>query len=303
MLRGHPDLVVELLGGPKSVYIPPYDAIVSDSADLGAAIAPELAADCLLRVERNGRTVLVVIVEVQLSIDLQKTFSWPAYLIGARTRHRCDAMLAVIAPYASVANWARRPIEIGPNAGFVRPTVIGPEEMPSVLHLDEACKLPELAVLSAITHGHDEDAVRAAAIASTAIAAAFTLNDHRAQVYYDLIRAALSDAAREALQMIPQNYEYQDEGLRRAKAEGKLEGELKGKAEGELKGKAEGELKGKLEGELKATALALVGVLEARGFAVGPEVRSRVFACADAEKLRSWLFAAVSASSLDAAFA
>ena len=299
MLRGHPDLVVELLGGPKSVYIPPYDAIVSDSADLGAAIAPELAADCLLRVERNGQTVLVVIVEVQLSIDLQKTFSWPAYLIGARTRHRCDAMLAVIAPYASVANWARRPIEIGPNAGFVRPTVIGPEEMPSVLHLDEACKLPELAVLSAITHGHDDDAVRAAAIASTAIAAAFTLNDHRAQVYYDLTAAALSDAAREALQMIPQNYEYQDEGLRRAKAEG----ELKGKAEGELKGKAEGELKGKAEGELKATALALIGVLETRGFVVDPEVRSRVFACGDVEKLRSWLFAAVSAPSLDAAFA
>jgi hypothetical protein len=42
--------------------------------------------------------------------------------------------------------------------------------------------------------------------------------------------ANLSEAARKALDMLPQNYEYQFEGFRRAKAEGKAEGEAKGLA-------------------------------------------------------------------------
>lgn len=225
--------------------------------------------------------MFVAVIEVQLAIDPHKAYSWPAYAVGARTRHRCDVMLVVVTPYAHVAQWAHQPIRLGPQSGFLQPTVVGPKEMPPILQWDAAKQAPELAVLSAIAHGQDEDAARAASIASVAIAAAFSLPDHRAQVYYDLIRAALSDAAREALQMIPQNYEYQDEGLRRAKAEGLIEG--------------------KAEGGLQEIAVALIGVLEARGFVVDQPTRTRIAECKNIEVLRTWLLAAVTAPSLAAA--
>jgi hypothetical protein len=113
--------------------------------------------------------------------------------------------------------------------------------------------------------------LRAASIANVAITAAFTLSDHRVQVYYDLIKAALSESAREALEMIFQNYQYQDEGLRRAKA----------------------------EGELGATIAGLIDVLEARGFALGTSQRTRITECTSIEQLRKWHRAAVSAASVD----
>jgi hypothetical protein len=285
LLRGHPELVLELLRPVQDVNIAEGDTIVSDSAELGTTISPELSADCLLRLERDGRTRLVVVVEVQLNLDLKKSFSWPAYAIGARTRHRCDVVLMVVTPHENVANWARKKIIFGPDTGHLQPYVIGPQEMPAIVDPEKAKQTPELAVLSAITHGHDDDIALAVAVADAAMAATFCLTDHRAQVYYDLIRAALSEAAREALQMIPQNYVYQDEGLRRAKAEGVLEGKLEGE----------------LEGQLKATSQALFEVFAARDFQLNHELRSRILACRDVVKLRSWLSAAVNASSAETA--
>ncbi len=59
ILRANPALVIQLLPQPKRSLLPPFDTIVPDSSDLGAALAPELSADCLLRVEREGQTVFV----------------------------------------------------------------------------------------------------------------------------------------------------------------------------------------------------------------------------------------------------
>jgi hypothetical protein len=215
ILRGHPELVLTLLRDPKRADLPAYDAVVADSADLGSATPQELAADCVLRVLRNGQTVLVVVLEIQLAQDPNKLFSWPAYAVAARSRHRCDVALVVVTPYFDVV----------------------------------------------------------------AMAASFSLPDHRVQVYYDLIKAALSGPATEAFLMLPQNYQYQDEGLRRAKAEGKAEGQA--------------------EGELAATASALLGVLEARGFVIGSSARNRISSCSSLIQLRAWHLAAVSASSVD----
>lgn len=276
MLRSHPDLVARLLREAGLPGLGWYDQIVSDSADLGAVVPLELAADCVLRVVRGGRTELVVVVEVQLAIDARKSFAWPAYVVGARTRHRCDVVLLVVTPSDSVASWARRPISLGPNTGSVQAQVIGPREMPIIVEEEAARASPELAVLAAIAHGQDSDIGLVKAIATAAYAAAFTLPDERAQVYYDLIWAALSEAAREALQMIPQNYEYQHEGLRRAKAEGKE------------------------EGKAEEASLALLGVLEARGLVTTAAQRATILSCTDVEQLRAWLVAAVSAPSVDA---
>jgi len=83
-----------------------------------------------------------------------------------------------------------------------------PHRCPAIINAEKADENPELAVLSAITHGRDKDIKQAMVIACTAIEFALRLPD-------------------------------QHEGLRRAKPEGKAEGEAIGEAKGEAKGVAE----------------------------------------------------------------
>jgi len=170
-----------------------------------------------------------MVIEVQLRPDADKRFSWPAYVTNARARHQCDATLVVVTPYKYVAAWARKPISLGPGSGHVQPLVFGPNEVPAIVDGAQARQNPELAVLSAITHGRDRNFAQAANIATQAIAAAMSMPDGNGQVYYDWILAALSHSARKALRMIPQNYEYKDAGLRRAKNEGEAKGKPRAK--------------------------------------------------------------------------
>ena len=274
ILREKPTLVAQLVrdAGPPS--LKDFDAIITDSGDLGAASAPELKADGVLRVERKGKTVLAIVLEVQLKVDPEKIYSWPSYLVGARSRHRCETMLVVVTASDKVAKWARKPIVIGSTAGFLQAVVVASAQMPAIIDAQKADENPELAVLSAITHGHDKDIKQAILIARTAIEAALRLPDHRAQVYYDLIWAALSAEIKEALKMIPQNYEYQHEGLRRAKTEGKAEGEAMGVAE------------------------SLIDVLQLRGLSPSAAEREQIHATKDVAQLRRWLASAMAATTV-----
>ena len=75
ILREKPTLVATLVGAAGPPSLKNYDAIITDSGDLGTAIAPELKADGMLRVERNGETVLAVVLEFQLQVDPDKIYS------------------------------------------------------------------------------------------------------------------------------------------------------------------------------------------------------------------------------------
>ncbi len=176
----------------------------------------------------------------------------------------------------AVAAWAKRPIRINATTSL-QAIVIGPDEVPWITEEEKARAQPELAMLSALTHGDDPDAARAASVALAAIRAVLDRPDGTA--YYDLILAHLNHTAREALAMLTRNYQLQDEGLRKAWAGG----EAKGKAEGEARGKAEG----------------LLAVLEARGLALTGAQRDIVLGCTDPSQLARWLRAAVTASSAD----
>jgi hypothetical protein len=69
-------------------------------------------------------------------------------------------LLVVVTLSKRVAEWARRPIVLGPGLGAVTPLVLGPRELPEILDRDLATENPELAVLSAIAHGKDRDVSR-----------------------------------------------------------------------------------------------------------------------------------------------
>jgi hypothetical protein len=121
---------------------------------------------------------------------------------------------------------------------------------------------PELAVLSALSHGADEpEAVRHALLAIRA------LGEDRAQAYFDLLKYHLGAALDRALEAIMTTSE------RRYLSDFANDYFDKGKAEGQAEG-------------LQA---ALVAVLSARGFAVSDAGRAQIASCTDVATLTRWL--------------
>jgi hypothetical protein len=102
------------------------------------------------------------------------------------------------------------------------------------------------------------------------------LSDERQVLYSDLVFAALSEAARAALEdlMAGGTYEFQSDFAKKHPAKGRAEGEAK----------------------------ALLAVLEARGLRASDDARARILACTDAAQLEAWVRKAATATSIDELF-
>jgi hypothetical protein len=108
---------------------------------------------------------------------------------------------------------------------------LGPTGVPEVIDEAHARADPELAVLSAMAHRRDKDSGKAAQIAFVAQVASVNLDEDRARLYFDLVLASLSEAARRELRaMDPAKYEYQSDFAKRYVAQGRAEGALEGRA-------------------------------------------------------------------------
>ncbi len=161
---------------------------------------------------------------------------------------------------------------MGPG-GTLAPLVLRPSSVPVVDMIEEARKAPELAVLSAMVHGGGSVAT-AVEVALAATTAVHDLDRDRFLLYFGLIRAALSEAARKAFQMLPQGAQFFDESLQQSFNKGRTEG--------------------------KSTAV--LAVLEARGLAVSDAQRERILGTFDLETLDHWVRRAVTVDSADALF-
>ena len=167
MFRNRPELAPELLRDVLGLQLPQWTEARVESAELTEVVPTEYRADLVVLL-LEGKPVLAIVVEVQLSRDEDKRASWPQYLTSLRARVGCDTVLLVVAPDAAVARWCAQPIELG-HPGFVlQPLVMGPEAIPVILDEQVAREDPELAVLSAMAHGHEEVG---ASIAHTVLAA------------------------------------------------------------------------------------------------------------------------------------
>ena len=238
LFRNRPELAPELLRDALHIELPRYSEARIESAQLTDIQPAEYRADLVVLLYK-GEPVLGIIVEVQLRPDEDKRYSWPVYVAGLRARIRCPVCLLVVTAEESVAQWAVQVLELGGGNRFV-PLVLGPSGMPEVTDEEVARRDPELAVLSAMAHGADADTEKALRIAVVAMAASEGLDAERSTLYFDLVAAALGEAARKALQsMDPAKYEYQSEFARRYVAQGRAEGEARGEARGEVKGRAE----------------------------------------------------------------
>jgi hypothetical protein len=264
LFRNRPALAAELLRDALHVSLPTYSEVRLESADLTDVSPAEYRADLVILLV-DGKPVLGIVLEVQLAPDPDKRFTWPVYLAGLRARLRCPACVLVVTPSDTVAEWCRRAIELGPGNAFT-PLVVGPASVPVIDDVTIAERDPELAVLSVMAHGQE---AHAEILGRAALLATLRLSDERQVLYSDLVFAALSQAARAALEelMAGGTYEFQSEFAKKHQAKGRAE--------------------------------ALVAVLDARGLRIADEARARILACTDAEQLADWLRKAATATSID----
>ncbi len=279
MFRNRPGLAAEVLERFLRLDVPGFKNARLAGGDLPKLKPAERRADAVVMLYRErAEPVLAIVVEVQLREDSRKRRTWPDYLTGLHSRYGCPAILLVVCPGRATAMWAAEPIAIG-HPGFVlRPLVLGPDLMPVITDSAEAVAVPELAVLSGITHGTHK-AVREAAFAAVAAVAAEDMD--LAALYADVILAELPKALRKTAEeeLRAKTIEYGSDFARSYHAKGKAEG------------KAEGE------------AQAILAVLATRGIEVTPDQESRIKGCTDLDQLGNWLRRAVTAESADYVFA
>ena len=214
LFRFQPALAVTLLRDVLGLLVPAHVSFELLETDFSQTMPTEYRADRVVVLkDRAGVAVLGVVVEVQRAIDERKRRAWPVYLTVLGARLNCDAVVLVLCLDEETAAWAARPIDLGFGQA-VHPQAVGPGALPAIRSPRKAARLPELAVLSAMTHGNDEpDGLKTVLAAMMALA---RLDDERARFYTDLILARMNERVRRALEAwMMQGYEYQSEFARK----------------------------------------------------------------------------------------
>ena len=220
---GAATLAPELMRDALHFELPAFTEVRIDSADLTEVKPAEYHADLVVLL-LDGVPVYGIVIEAQLSRDQRKRFVWPVYASSLRARLELPVSLLVVAPDEAIARWAALPIDLG-GGNIFRALVLGPSGVPQVVDEAQARADPELAVLSAMAHGHDDDTGKAAQIAFAAQLASVGLDEERGRMYVDLVLNSLSDAARrELIIMDPAKYEYQSDFAKRYIGVGRAEG-------------------------------------------------------------------------------
>jgi hypothetical protein len=150
------------------------------------------------------------------------------------------------------------------------PLVIDPVTIPDPNGPAAATAGPELAVLAVLTGALDlnQDSARRLVLASLA-----NLDDSRLATYTVLVRSAVSQSARQALEDL-MTTKFRDTFVDRLLAEGEAKGE----------------------------ARAILRVLAARGLEVPAKVREQVLSCTDTSQLETWTDRAAIAVSVEEVF-
>lgn len=266
MFRDRPLLAAEILRGPLHITVPDFDEARLSSGDLNDVTPTEYRADAVVTLAEEGITVLAVVIEVQLRIAARKRRSWPAYVATLHARLGCPVVLMVVCPVQAVADWCGDPIPFGPPASVLTPVALGPQQVPLITDAGTARHVPELVVLSALAHGSRPDPIPVFHALLTALDA---IDHDHAKLYTDLILSVLPAAARDCLEefMTTTSHRYQSDFARRYVSEGE--------------------------------AHAVLAVLEARGIDIPEDIRDRISACTDLDRLGAWIRQAATAHKIE----
>jgi hypothetical protein len=222
LLRERPDLLASLVQACFGVTL--TGPFVEASASFVEINPAAYAADIVLTSD-----AATIVGEVQGAIREVKRLRWPLYAASAHAMTGRATWLVVIALDERVARWARKPITTFQGGSFV-PVVIGPDQIPRIEDVALARASPELAVLSALAHGHGEAGLPIAIAALAASAVVERRDEDRGKLYVDAVLTAAGDLARAALEamMKIEGYEPKSEIARGWREEGRKEGREEG---------------------------------------------------------------------------
>ncbi len=319
LFQKRPEILPQLLEQAKDVELPEGVTCQVVPANLSTARPIELRADAVVEMRRGNETKMVGIVEVQLWRDDTKPKTWAHYSVSASIRHECPAVVVVFCTKKRVAEWAAQWVHLGPRH-FFQPIVIGPDALPRIDDPEEAARNLELAVLSAVVHENEEGGLEVFKAVTEAMHSKRLVDEATLEEYTTLLLAAMTAELRHEVRQMIERGElrhledftrpFYERGLARGRAEGLREGEERGLArgraeglrEGEERGLARGRAEGRVEGRVEGLREALVQQLEARGWRLGAKWRERIAACADPDRLLSWLGRVNTAEDLDSVF-
>ena len=88
LFRNRPALAPELLRDALGMQLPAWSEARVESAELTEVVPTEYRADLVVLL-LEGKPIFAIVVEVQLSPDEEKRYTWPVYLTHMRARLRC----------------------------------------------------------------------------------------------------------------------------------------------------------------------------------------------------------------------
>lgn len=156
LFRNRPTLAAELLRDSFGFDLPGFVQAHIEDSDLTTIVPASYEADLVISL-RGERAKLGVIVEVQLAPDEDEPSSWLVYVANLHAKLRAPIVLLIVTPSERVVRLCSRRLFVQPSIEL-RPFVLGPKDVPIVEDERIAIEAPELAVLSALTHGQGQHA-------------------------------------------------------------------------------------------------------------------------------------------------
>lgn len=221
----------------------------------------------------NARAIATLIFEPQLGFEAEKGVSWLVYRAGSACRHGDGGQwVLVISPKPSVLARFASVFPLNPE---LRPILVGPGSVTTVLDADIADANPAWAALCAALHARGPLAKPAAIVA---LQACTSLPADSRRCTFDLVSAGLpKDVMDQVKQEVPpatkqRLSEYEREGA--------------------------WFLDGLEEGEAKGLRSSLLLLLASRSLPLDPDQRARIDTCTDLDQLQRWFERALRATRL-----
>jgi hypothetical protein len=240
----------------------------------------ERRADSVLKAEfrtGNPEDDYILIVESQTDSDETRRMSWPYYVAFVQNKYKCKVVLLAVCSKTATARWAREPIVTGLpglTCQTTIPVVLGPDNVPVVVTVEEAAADLHFAVFSALTHSRGR---KARAILGVLAAALATTDTDTARDLAAFTESGLGNTPglpiwRELMAAKPFPYI----------------------TEMEARGEAKGEVKGEVKFILRA--------LKRRGVVVDDASRKRIESCTDQVTLGIWFDRSLDATTVEDLF-
>ncbi|MHA5051922.1 hypothetical protein [Streptomyces sp. SD15] len=250
--------------------------------DLSENHPVERRVDTLLEIKEAACSYIVA-VEAQGKPDKSKHASWAWYMAFINDKYKVPPVLLVICQDRKTADWAARPVKIGPpqwQGLALRPLVFGPDDIPLVETLDEATRDVPMTVLSAVLHARDRSVDATLKVLAAALRAMEARDPDSARVFAEFTNQGLDKT--EALKIWRQLLAAETSFFTSSVSQ---EIRDEGRAEGEVKG------------EVKGLANYLLHHLDRRGIPVSDTDRDRITTCDNPDTLTHWIDLAITATS------